>query len=274
MNAIFSVFHKKYFVPKNKIVFPILVGENKNTIELNITKKIYRDDVGYNIAEFNSHFCELTALYWIWKNFKQNEDDFVGIVHYRRYLILDQKRKIFDRLKNKLLYYIFSKNKYQQIKLNERLKDKSFEFGINEILVDKKFILAIPNQIIINDKIYTVKEQYLLEHIESDWYVLENSLKSLYPEYSKIFDEFAKETYMSIGNVFICKRCILDVYCVWLFPLLFDVKAKISISENQYQARVLGFMAERLLNIYIIYNFKREEISYLPIYYLLNQEES
>ena len=48
-----------------------------------------RDKTGANISFKNVHFCELTGLYWAWKNI---DADYVGLVDYRRYFTRKEVR--------------------------------------------------------------------------------------------------------------------------------------------------------------------------------------
>lgn len=71
--------HKKYQMPKDDIYIPLQVNAEKNG---KIEGFDYQDNTGDNISIKNPYFCELTGLYWAWKNL---QNDHIGLVHYRRY---------------------------------------------------------------------------------------------------------------------------------------------------------------------------------------------
>lgn len=70
--------HKKYHMPEDSCYLPLHVGK-KGKDDLGYLG----DDTGDNISEKNPYYCELTGLYWAWKNLKA---DYIGLVHYRRHL--------------------------------------------------------------------------------------------------------------------------------------------------------------------------------------------
>ena len=70
--------HKKYWMPKDSIYLPVHAGAAGKA---NISLSYQRDDEGENISLKNPNYCELTALYWLWKNSKA---EYLGLAHYRR----------------------------------------------------------------------------------------------------------------------------------------------------------------------------------------------
>ena len=69
--------HKPYWMPKDDCYLPLHVGKaGKQDFGL------IGDNTGDNISAKNANFCELTGIYWAWKNLKT---DYIGLCHYRRY---------------------------------------------------------------------------------------------------------------------------------------------------------------------------------------------
>lgn len=66
---------------------PIQVGIKLAEMSLCELNDALGDD---NISAKNSRFCELTALYWIWKN---DKSQYKGLCHYRRHFVLDKQQR-------------------------------------------------------------------------------------------------------------------------------------------------------------------------------------
>lgn len=98
-------YHKPSLLPEkdNKVFFPIHLGRslNTNTKDGGISQEntawlhqnMIGDDTGDNISKENRKYCELTAIYWAWKNYEKiGTPDYFGLCHYRRiFNLYDQK---------------------------------------------------------------------------------------------------------------------------------------------------------------------------------------
>lgn len=74
------------------VLIPIQAGAALTDIK----KYDVRDDIGDNISDRNKTLCELTAIYWIWKN--SHDTEYKGLCHYRRHF--DLENKDFGRILN------------------------------------------------------------------------------------------------------------------------------------------------------------------------------
>lgn len=100
--------HKKYQMPEDSIYLPLQVGaEGKEKIE-----SFKQDNEGENISNKNPYFCELTGLYWAWKNLN---NDYIGLAHYRRHFTMQKK---LPKIEDERFKYILNN---KQVK--EKLKD-------------------------------------------------------------------------------------------------------------------------------------------------------
>lgn len=58
------------------------------------------------------------------------------------------------------------------------------------------------------------------------------------------------------GNIF-------DEYSQWLFRVLFELEKRVKLSAYPDQARLFGYLSERLINVYCIRH--RLKIKYVPV---------
>ena len=79
---IFVAHHKPWYVYEDDVYVPIQAGKKNAKIDL----WILWDDTWDNISEKNDLYAELTAKYWVWKNYDLSNVDYVWFCHYRRYM--------------------------------------------------------------------------------------------------------------------------------------------------------------------------------------------
>lgn len=70
-------------IRKDNIYLPIHVGKALSHEDLGFQG----DNTGDSISYKNKNYCELTGLYWAWKNLKNK---YIGLCHYRRYFNVDE----------------------------------------------------------------------------------------------------------------------------------------------------------------------------------------
>lgn len=211
--------HKKYQMPQDDIYLPVQVG-SEGKEDLGYTQ----DNQGENISIKNPYYCELTGLYWAWKNL---DADYIGLAHYRRH---------------------FTCSKIVPEKEENRFK----------IIMNREQAEAILEK---TDIILPKKRKYYIEtvysHYEHTMYVepldeTEKIIAEKYPEYLLEFQKLKSVTYMHAFNMFVMKKEYMDKYCEWLFDILFELENRIDVNQyDAFHARFFGRISERLLDVWI-----------------------
>ncbi len=209
---IYTVTHKNFEKPNDDIYIPIVVGGGVVNIDA-----MERDNEGENISHLNNKFCEMTALYWVWKNSKLEKEDIIGVSHYRRYFSSKDGG-------------VIGKSELEGIMNN------------CDILVSKKR----------NYYITTIKDHYNKAHYPKDLDILRDLVKEKEPDYLCAYDSVFKDRSLSLYNMLVTKYYIYEKYCEWVFPILLEANERIDTKKyDNYQIRVIGFLAERLFNVWL-----------------------
>ena len=181
---------------------------------------INKDNSGDNISEKNPSFCELTGIYWAYKNLNYN---IIGLVHYRRFFM-----KSFFCIRKKV---------------NNVIKEKE----IKNILSSYDIILPKKRHYYIETN-YT---HYIHAHKKEALDITREIIKNNFPDYSSSFEKHLRNRSGHYFNMFIAKKEIAEPMLDWMFSILFELEKRINVDEYvDAEKRVFGYISELLFDTY------------------------
>ena len=222
---LFLISHKKLISNLYKDRKIIYVGPNSSKLK---EEDDLVDNVGDNIGDLNYTYCELTGIYYIYKNIQA---DIIGVEHYRR---------IF-----KSAFFQIRKKKYFEKKL-------------------KKYDIILPIRYWMG--VLTVKKHMIKHHGKYSYILLEEAIKTVKPDYLESFYEVMEWHSLSFFNMLVTSKKNFDEFCNFIFPVLNYVYQKALTIDDKKELdinRYIGFLAERLVNIFVKKNNLKAKQSFV-----------
>jgi len=240
-----------YFTPaklmETRALKPIQVGAAKSDLDLGIL----RDDNGDNISGLNPSYCEMTGIYWAWKNDTASET--IGFFHYRRYL--DFRPDILRATNNVGM-------------IDYPALDSAFleEFGLTEANIRAQMDgadMIVPEPFDVRGvgspslrKHYETAPHHHIKDLDRAGQIIAD----LSPECAPFFDQMMDGHALYPNNMFVFRRPVFERYCAWIFPILARLESEIDTSAYNWQeSRAVGYIAERLFTVFLLTEKARDQ---------------
>ncbi len=227
---IFIVSHKEIHFAEVPGYSVLQVGTEKNGRLLGAN---FFDNTGDHISALNDAYCELTGLYWIWKN---NTDTVVGLVHYRRF---------FAKLKPHIdflgRHFVIGGKPFFSLLSTHKALDMLRD--VDMVVKKSEFRLRNVRAIFIN------------QLGEKTFGKIGQTIAKICPEYLAEYEKICTAHSHINCNMFIGKKEVVDAYCSWLFSVLFAMDAEQTRETGErYRNRELGYVSELLFGVWLGHN--------------------
>lgn len=227
MTKVLVATHKQATMPQGAHYLPIQVGAKLSATELGLV----RDDSGTNISHKNQSYCELTGVYWAWKNL---DAPVIGLAHYRR------------------LFVEPGFNPVGKIPISNTTITTLLEEY--DVLLPKKRHYWVE----------TNYSHYIHAHKKEPLDVMREVIADAHPKYLPALDLVFNRRSAHMFNMFIMKQEFFESYCQFMFDVLERVEERIDITTfDPVEKRVFGYLSELLMDIWLETEKPRyKEISY------------
>lgn len=218
--AVYVMAHKPFAPPPDPLYVPLHVGRAVYMAEHgNDASPLFSyqgDDSGRSISAKNGYYSELTGLYWVWKNVRT---PYVGVCHYRRYLLHE------------------SGGLFTEAQIMETLQRY-------DVITTKELQLNFPYE-----------KGFAAHHKPVYLQTVGAVLAERYPEYRADWERLVRGTHTYFGNMLIARKETYDAYLAWLFSILEEVERRVPVEEeDSYHRRIFGFLSEFLQYVWIRHN--------------------
>ncbi len=257
---IYVVCHKPAYIPENPLLAPVHAGA---ALAEEAIPGMLRDDAGENISEKNPGYCELTPQYWAWKN---EENDYYGFFHYRRYLSF---REVFPVGRDGTRRGSAYRCPFAEL---DSIREDLTPFGLTEdrmreVIGDHDLVTVLRER--INTTVY---HQFAQFHGKEPLLMILRIIRDHHPEYLEAAKEYLSSRDIYYMNMYVMKKEMFRTYASWLFDILgrFEEAAKEAGTRLESIPRIEGYLGERLFGIF--YTWQRRngarcaEVPYLRFY--------
>lgn len=251
--------HKKTLRMDDPYFPAILLGSDFADENLKMEfQDAFWDNMGENIAQLHPFCAELTSIYWAWKNYdKLGNPDYIGLFHYRRFF--NFQAELTEQDLWKCAFFDFDESTRQRFGWNEAAIQE-FCDGYDLILPHRERILDPHDW----QTPATLEIHYKHAHYPEDFDVATDLIKKKHPEYTNSVERSRNSEYGHFCNMFVMTRELFFNYAQWLFDIILPLQDLLPVTDPKYdcnaQKRVLGFLGERLFNIWIDYQRNEKHV--------------
>lgn len=272
-------YHKPATLLKDDVFVPIHLGRK---LFLDVSKDGYMnssdyqwmldnmigDDTGDNISHLNRKYCEVTALYWAWKNYdKLGNPDRIGFMHYRRHFIFNKLPINIKRHMNAWPEFAKITPEYMQ------------QTGLADIKnhIDKNILPEYVDATKISSRTISNLRSFLNYAHTPDFFAeMVRIVMDKYPKYAKYAENIDSEIYMLPCNMFILPKHVFFDYCKFMFDVLFTLDKRFEKfnGNTPEHNRQIAWTSEYVSTIYFNKQMSEHGPDYVqrPISFVLNTD--
>lgn len=241
----------KCSLSETDIIKPIQVG---TVIADERCENIQGDDTGENISDLHAYFGDLTAHYWVWKNYDSiGNPEYIGFMKHDRHFVFKENFFDFGTDSNTLSGYSY----FPYVAIDSTYKEKiglddSVIAGVlsksDAVFVKKSFTRAVGAK--------SYKRLLFKEHkkIRDTYDICRQIILENYPEYEKYVNMLENGSYAYRYNMFVLKKELFFEYCQLVFPVLQELYQQTNYPDQYLETyKALG---EFLYSLFVIKTYK------------------